>query len=137
MSIITDNIGVAKSVTVDKTNTPLDGRTRCDSVSDFPNIEHPFIGMQIYTVSDGKFWVVKSLKSKLIGAITVADAVIDTYEELKGGSGGGGDYTAGEGVTILDNQISVDMEIISSKEYVDTFIQVTAELIDELNGEEI
>ncbi len=136
MSIITDNIGVAKSVTVDKTNTPLDGRTRCDSVYDFPNIEHPFIGMQIYTISDGKIWVVKSLKSKLIGAITVADAVIDTYEELQGGSGDS-DYTAGLGITIFDNKISVDTEIISSKEYVDSFIQTTIELIDELNGEVI
>ena len=81
MSIINDNIGVAKSVTVDKINTPLDGRTRCDSVADFPSIEHPFIGMEIYTKSDGKYWIVKTLKSRLIGAITVENAQIDQYEE--------------------------------------------------------
>lgn len=122
MSIITDKIGVAKSVTVDKTDTPLDARTRCDSVADFPNIEHPFVGMQIYTISDGKFWVVKSLKSKLIGAITVADAVINTYEELKGGSGGG-DYTAGYGLTLTDTEFSVDTTIMATVTLVENSVQ--------------
>lgn len=81
MSIITNKIAISAPAIVDGVDSPLDARTRCDSVDDFPNIEMPFVGMEIYTKSDGKFWIVKSLKSKLIGVITVENAQIATYEE--------------------------------------------------------
>lgn len=81
MSIITNKISIAKPAIVDGVDLPLDARTVCDTEADFPDIEMPFIGMEIYTRADGKFWIVKSLKSRLIGAITVENAQIDQYEE--------------------------------------------------------
>lgn len=111
MSVITNKISVAKPVIVGTIDSPLDARTRCNNIEDFPNIEMPFIGMLIYTTDDGKFWVVTKLKSKLIGNQAIANAQIDTYEEFSSG-----------GVT---------------KEYVDELVGDINSVLDEINGEEV
>ena len=108
MSIITDNIGVAKSVTVDITDTPLDARTRCNSEADIPNIKNPYVGMQIYTVSDGKIWVVRSLNA--------AETSVLTYEELN--LSGGMEFS--DGFIVDGNTVTVDTEKIATIEYVNS-----------------
>lgn len=116
MSVILDKISVAKPVIVEKANMPLDARCRCNNEADFPNIETPFIGMLIYTIDDGKFWVVTKLKSKLIGSMAVANMAIDEYHEFVGGGGGGAIYEQGDGILISEeNVISVDFETVAKK----------------------
>ena len=63
-------------------NTPLDIRTRIDSVAEIENIPSPFIGMIFYVMDEKQFYVVKTLKSKTLGSMEVIDSVIDQYELL-------------------------------------------------------
>lgn len=63
-------------------NTPLDIRTRIDSVAEVENIPSPFIGMIFYVIDEKQFYVVKTLKSKTLGSMEVIDSVIDQYELL-------------------------------------------------------
>ena len=63
-------------------NTPLDIRTRIDSVAEVENIPSPFIGMIFYVMDEKQFYVVKTLKSKTLGSMEVIDSVIDQYELL-------------------------------------------------------
>jgi hypothetical protein len=110
MSTISDKISVKKPVIPEQTNVPLDARTVCDSVADFPNIELPYIGMIVFTKSDGKYWKVTELKEKQIGFISVENAQIAKYEEF-GTSGGGGtgtvtDFKEGDGIKIENGVIS-------------------------------
>lgn len=114
MSVIINKMSVAKPVIVELANMPLDARTRCNNVDDFPNIETPFVGMLIYTIDDGKFWVVTKLKAKLIGSMSVENMQIDEYAEFVGGSGGG-EYTAGEGISITNGAISVNFNTVAKK----------------------
>ena len=83
-----NKIEVAASLTIGLVNTPLDSRTRIEKISDIVNIENPFVGMLIYCLADEKTYIVKSLKSKAIGAFTVENAVIDQYEEFCGSGKG-------------------------------------------------
>lgn len=104
MSVISNKTAVAKALIPNAVNTPLDARIVVDAESDFANIEMPYVGMIIYTKSDGKYWTVKTLKEKQIGIMSVANAAIDSYEEFK--SGGGVTYTAGAGIKIENNVIT-------------------------------
>ena len=63
-------------------NTPLDIRTRIDSVAEVENVPSPFIGMIFYVIDEKQFYVVKTLKSKTLGSMEVIDSVIDQYELL-------------------------------------------------------
>ncbi len=81
------NIKVADSVILSKANTPLDARCRVATEADILNIELPFVGLLVYVLDSGKFYTVTAVKEKLIGAITVAGAAVDTYEELAAGGG--------------------------------------------------
>ena len=110
MSTISDKISVKKPVIPEQTNVPLDARTVCDSVEDFPNIELPYLGMIVFTKSDGKYWKITELKEKQIGFISVANAQIAAYEEF-GVAGGGGtgtvpDFKEGDGIKIENGKIS-------------------------------
>jgi hypothetical protein len=79
------NIKVASAVIPSKVDTPLDARSRVAYEADILNLENPAIGQLVYCTGTGKFYVVKTLKAKQVGAITVQDAAVDTYEELGGG----------------------------------------------------
>ena len=63
-------------------DTPIDVRTRIESLEDIPSIQLPFVGMIFFVKSEGKHYTVRSLKSKDINGIEVKDAVIDQYEEF-------------------------------------------------------
>ena len=66
-------------------NRPMDIRTRIESVDEMVNIPNPFVGMIIYVSSEDKFYVVKTLKPKSVGAMVITDALIDKYEPLDKG----------------------------------------------------
>lgn len=76
-------------------DTPLDARSRVDSLDDIANIPLPFVGMQFYVKATGKLYVVKSLKSRQIGPVVTENAAIDEYKEVGTGDGDGGktDFT--------------------------------------------
>ena len=63
-------------------DTPIDVRTRVQSLEDIPNIQLPFVGMIFFVISEGKHYTVKSLKSKDLNGVIVEDALIDQYEEF-------------------------------------------------------
>lgn len=82
------NIKVAGAVIPSKVDTPLDARSRITAEVDILNIENPAVGQLVYCTGNGKFYVVKTLKAKQVGAIQVQNAAVDTYEELATGGGG-------------------------------------------------
>ena len=82
------NIKVADSVILSKANTPLDARCRVEVEADILNIELPFVGLLVYVISTGEFYIVTAVKERIIGAMTVADAAVAEYKLLSTGSGG-------------------------------------------------
>ena len=87
-------IQVAQPLIPSTVNTPIDARTIVSGTLDIPNIELPYIGMRVYCTGNGKEYRITSLKSKTIGALTVANAAVDTYEEIT--EGGGSSTPSGE-----------------------------------------
>lgn len=79
------NIKLASSVIPSTVDTPLDARSRVAAEADIINIEAPAVGQMIYCTETGKFYIVKTLTSKTIGAIVVQNAAVGTYEELSTG----------------------------------------------------
>lgn len=79
------NIKVSAAVIPSTANTPLDARCRIDREEDIYIIENPAIGLLVYCIGNGKYYIVTSLKAKEIGAIIVQDAAVDTYKELSTG----------------------------------------------------
>lgn len=75
-------IEIAGSLRPGTTNTPLDERTVVTGIADVAEIRNPFEGMTIYIRNEKRTIKVKSLKSKMIGPIEVADAAIDEYEDV-------------------------------------------------------
>ena len=75
-------IETAGSLCPGTANTPLDKRCRVVSKDDILHIEVPFVGMLVYVEETAKFYVITGLTSKQIGAITVENAAVSTYEEL-------------------------------------------------------
>ena len=63
-------------------NTPLDIRTRINTIAEVESIQVPFIGMIFYVMDEEKFYVVKSLKGSKIGNISLEDTTIDVFEPL-------------------------------------------------------
>ncbi|MBO4647327.1 MAG: hypothetical protein J5806_04145 [Lentisphaeria bacterium] len=63
-------------------NTPLDARTQIAALADAANIENPVLGGIFYCVATGKHYRITALKSKTIGALTVENAAVDTYEAI-------------------------------------------------------
>ena len=66
-------------------NTPIDVRTRVNTVNDIYNINLPYVGMIVYVIDEDKYYKVKSLKALEITGVTdiiIDDALVDTFEEL-------------------------------------------------------
>lgn len=66
-------------------DTPCDLRTRIESISELELIPLPFVGMVFYVKDEDKFYVVKSLKAKSVGAVNIPDSLIDEYEPFHKG----------------------------------------------------
>ena len=116
MSVISDKISVKKPVIPEQTNVPLDARTVCDNVEDFPNIELPYLGMIVFTKSDRKYWKITELKEKQIGFISVANAQIAAYEEFGGGGSNEGDFVSQEDFEKTVGDIAAVLDAINGEE---------------------
>ena len=83
-------------VTPSTINTPLDFRTRVNTVDEIYNIDLPFVGMIVYVIDENKYYKIKTLKSKEIGSQLIENAAVDTFEKL---------------LTIEDTVITLQQEI--------------------------
>ena len=63
-------------------DTPIDARTRVNTLDDVKNINLPYVGMIFFVISEGKHYVVKTLKPKDVNGITVDNMLIDVYVEF-------------------------------------------------------
>ena len=76
-------IGVSGGVKPTTIDTPLDIRTRIETIADVESIPMPFVGMIFYVADEGEFYKVVSLKGKQITAnIFKEDMVVDQFEKL-------------------------------------------------------
>ena len=104
-----------------KVDTPIDRRTRIEIISEVPNIPNPFVGMLFYVSSEDKYYRVKSLKSKVIGGITVQNAQVNEYVPFETGGSGTTNYSdlsnkpSIGGVTLEGNKTLDDLGIASKK----------------------
>lgn len=108
------SIEVADSLNVGKTDVVLDVRSRIEKEEDIYNIKYPVRGGLVYCIENEKFYVIKTLVAAEINGYTIANYKVGIYEEL--GNGGGAEYTAGEGIAITENVISVDWDKVAKKE---------------------
>ena len=85
MSDKRNNVIIGGSLMPSLKDTPLDARSRIDTIADIGNIELPYVGMMFYVKDEKKFYVVNSLKAKTINGIVVEGMLIDEYKEIATG----------------------------------------------------
>lgn len=73
---------ITGSVRPSITNTPLDNRTRIETLDDIYSIPMPYVGMIVYVIDTGKRYEVVSLKSKKVGPLVIEDMLVDEIKEL-------------------------------------------------------
>ena len=129
MSIFSNLLEVGKSLVVGLIDAPLDGRTRVDMLDDIPDIPNPFVGMKIYCRADKKTYTVHSLKAKTIGSVTIENRQIDEYKTDA--------YTAGENITITDQNVIDISNKVALKADVNEIVGDINSILDAINGEEI
>jgi hypothetical protein len=95
---------VSGSLIPSSNNSPLDLRTRINTIAEVETIQVPFVGMIFYVVDEDKYYSVKSLKDSQMGNITISDAIIDKYEPL---------------VNIDLENVDLDMTNVATKEFVE------------------
>ena len=78
----TDGIIASNGFIISKTDTPTRVGSRVWTIEEMEGIPNPAVGMIVYVRSTDEYYSVKTLKSKVIGGITVENAVVDTYERL-------------------------------------------------------
>ena len=108
-------------------DTPLDARTRVETLADVANMQNPELGGIFYCVETGKHYKITALTSKTIGAIDVENAAVDTYEEFGGGGTGDaadvnvedtGEYFTGANVEAVLQEIGTKLrESIATLEF--------------------
>lgn len=80
-------VKIAGSLVTAAANTPVDINSRVATLDDVANMSNPCLGGIFYCVADGKHYKITALKAKTVGAASVPNAAVDTYEELSGGGG--------------------------------------------------
>ena len=63
-------------------NTPTRVGEEIDNISEIYDIPAPRVGMRVYVKSEGKEYIIKSLKMKVIEGVEVPDAAVDEYENV-------------------------------------------------------
>lgn len=76
------NINVSGGLVPTTTNTPLDSRSRINTLGEVESISYPFIGMHFFVLDTKKEYIVDTLKSKEILGIEIPDSLIDEYHEF-------------------------------------------------------
>lgn len=84
----TNGIAVGKGLIIGQKNTPTRVGDRIATISEIESIPNPWKGMLVYVEDEGLYYIVTSLKAKKAGPITIADAMVDTYQVFDQGSGG-------------------------------------------------
>ena len=84
-------------------NSPLDIRTRVNTIEEVSSIQMPFVGMIFYVIDEDKFYVVKKLKGSVVGNIEIKDNAIDVFEPL---------------INISVDGIDMDLSKYATKEFV-------------------
>ena len=77
-----DKVIVSGSLIPSSSNSPLDFRTRINTIGEIESVQSPFVGMIFYVLDEEKFYVVKTLKGKQVGNVTVENSIVDEFEEL-------------------------------------------------------
>lgn len=113
------NVIVSGSIIPSINNAPLDARTRINTIAEVASIQSPFIGMIFYVMDEGKFYVVKSLKSTQLGSMVLENAAVDRYEEL---------------ININIDNIEMDMTNVATKDFVDERIDEKLANIQGIEG---
>ena len=63
-------------------DTPIDARTRIETLDDIYDIPMPYVGMLVYVKDTGKRYEILTLKDKKIGLKVTKDALVDTFQEV-------------------------------------------------------
>ena len=63
-------------------NTPTRVGEEIENISEIYDIPAPRVGMRVYVKSEGKEYIIKSLKMKVIEGVEVPDAAVDEYENV-------------------------------------------------------
>ena len=113
------NVIVSGSIIPSNNNAPLDARTRINTIAEVASIQSPFIGMIFYVMDEGKFYVVKSLKSTQLGSMVLENAAVDRYEEL---------------INIDIDNIEMDMTNVATKDFVDERIDEKLANVEGIEG---
>ena len=77
-----NNVIIGGSLMPSSKDTPIDARSRINTIADIETIELPYVGMMFYVKDEHKFYVVNSLKAKNINGIEVEGMLIDKYAEI-------------------------------------------------------
>ncbi len=80
MSLITKIIEIAGALMPGSLNTPLDARSRVEKAEDIYAIQNPAEGARVYVESEKRFYFINGLKAKRIGAISVEEAAVASFE---------------------------------------------------------
>ena len=113
-----DKIFVSGPLSPSGKNVPLDARTRISTIEAVTNIELPFIGMIFYVQDEAKFYVVKSLKSKKVGAIELPNMLVNEYEELIDPEFATKEFVM-DAVANVQVGEEIDLSVYAKTEYVD------------------
>jgi hypothetical protein len=85
-----NGISVGKGFIVSQKNTPTRVGDRIATISEMSEIPSPWVGQLVYVEDEKLYYIITSLKAKKVGPISIADAVVDTYEKFDQGSGSEG-----------------------------------------------
>ena len=113
------NVIVSGSIIPSINNAPLDARSRINTIAEVASIQSPFIGMIFYVMDEGKFYVVKSLKSTQLGSMVLENAAVDRYEEL---------------INIDIDNIEMDMTNVATKDFVEERIDEKLANVEGIEG---
>ena len=77
-----DSIIMSGGIVPSVVDTPLDVRTRIETLDDIFSIPVPYVGMLVYVKDTGKRYEVLTLKDKKVGFKVTKNAMVDTYREV-------------------------------------------------------
>ena len=104
------------------TDTPIDVRTRIETIGDMETIPNPYVGMEVYVKDEQCHYKVLSLKSKTINGVEVSNAVVDTSAKVvdlsgyltesaaKGAYQPKGDYATVEALETAKSALATDID---------------------------
>lgn len=75
------SIKIDESLVLNSPDSPLREGEIVETQSDILNIQSPRVGMTVYVRDEGVTYIIRSLKAKVIGGLTVQNAAVNEYEE--------------------------------------------------------